>query len=186
MNLGPKLNPKVKKNPDFEAPEFSAGPTSRASRLGHKNFLDPKPFWVSSQCNNLDLHTPWPPLLAVLQGASVEKLQVRADSAPPPALNRVKIVRLNIKTSFITSNGWKSRCDIFVGFDIVEISFYSLLSREETLYTVHRSLDQTKHFSYFLLYLEKKREFCLLFLQSVISWILYHQRNTRLRFKIKQ
>ena len=47
-----------KKNPDFETPEFSAGRTLRASGPGHKIVLGPKPFWVSSQCNNLDLHTP--------------------------------------------------------------------------------------------------------------------------------
>ena len=33
------------------------------------------------------------PFFAVLQGASVEKVQVWADSAPPPALNRVKVLK---------------------------------------------------------------------------------------------
>ena len=53
-----KILAQSKKNPDFETPEFSTGRTLRASGPGQKIFLGPKPFWVSSQYTNLDLHTP--------------------------------------------------------------------------------------------------------------------------------
>ena len=42
LDLRAKILAQNKKNPDFKAPEFSAGPTSRPSEPGHKIFLDPK------------------------------------------------------------------------------------------------------------------------------------------------